>query len=146
MYVIKGFGFFFHRVFTDPHGVLWGRAHVSSQAEPDYRSAVKLQKKSFSCWTDCLLRIINHSGHMIFLSFKIDFKSSDMKMKPHYDKIIFHLLLESHPSSAIRENLRLSPSLWVRPGSIKCWLGKGMKIGLASNYLYIWSSYYVQDS
>ena len=112
-------------MFTEPLGELWGGAQGSSQADPDYRSAVKLQKKSFSCWRDCLLRTINHLGHMIvFFSFKIAFKPSNMKMKPHYDKIVFHSLSESHPSSVIRENLRLSPTPWVRPGSIKwwCWL------------------------
>lgn len=68
----KSFGLFLsHRVLTEPHGELWGGAQESSQAEPDYRSAVRLQRKSFSCWTDCLLGIINHIGHDIYFPFKL---------------------------------------------------------------------------
>lgn len=44
--IIKGLGFSLCRVFTEPHGEVWGGTQDNSQAEPDYRSAVRLQTKS----------------------------------------------------------------------------------------------------
>lgn len=138
MHVIKGLGFFSSIGCSVSPMESQGRSQDSSQAEPDYRSAVRLQKKSFSCWTDCLLRIINHLGHMTFFSpIEIAFQPSNMKMKPHYDKIIFHSLSESHPSNAIRENLRSSPTSWGRPGGVQWQFWEGLKVWLRRGGLFL---------
>lgn len=76
MHIIKGLGFSLLRVFTESHGEMWVGIQHSSQAEPDYRSAVRLQTKSFSHWTDCLVRIINHLGHAAGIFFFLELLSN----------------------------------------------------------------------
>lgn len=150
MHVIKGLGFFSSIGCSVSPMESQGRSQDSSQAEPDYRSAVRLQKKSFSCWTDCLLRIINHLGHMTFFPpLKLLSNLAIWKWNPimtkssfiHYQNLILQMRLGRTWGHL--------PLLEVDQEEYSGNSERGWRFGLeevVSFYLYISSSYYVQDT